>query len=147
MEQLESLDVSHNQLDGKIPPEMVSLHSLTFFIVSNNQLSGRIPNEGQFSTFNATFFANNSGLCGFPLDKCGFTNNSNVPPYSPGDSDDEDKEPEITWYWCASVVASFAVGFWGVYGLLFMKRGWRAKLFKGMDIIAISLVDGIIGRR
>eukprot|EP01018_Ginkgo_biloba_P035229 Gb_14304 [translate_table: standard] len=147
MEQLESLDVSHNQLDGKIPPEMVSLHSLVFFIVSNNQLFGRIPSEGQFSTFNATFFANNSGLCGFPLDKCGFTNKSNVPPYSPSDSVDEDEKPEITWYWCASVVASFAVGFWGVYGLLFMKRGWRAKLFEGMDAIAISLVDGIIGRR
>eukprot|EP01018_Ginkgo_biloba_P035230 Gb_05566 [translate_table: standard] len=147
MEQLESLDISHNQLDGKIPPEMVSLHSLAFFIVSNNQLSGSIPSEGQFSTFNATFFANNSGLCGFPLDKCGLTNKSNVPPYSPRNSNDEDEEPEITWYWCASVVASFAVGFWGVYWLLFMKRAWRAKLFEGMDAIAISLVDGIFGRR
>ncbi|KAI4390040.1 hypothetical protein MLD38_002195 [Melastoma candidum] len=65
------LDVSHNHLDGPIPGALGSLNFLNDLDVSNNNLSGPIPTGGQLTTFPATRFDNNSGLCGLPLPPCG----------------------------------------------------------------------------
>ena len=64
------LDLSHNNLSGQIPGSLASLTLLTEIDLSNNQLSGLIPTSGQFETFPAYRFYNNSGLCGYPLGSC-----------------------------------------------------------------------------
>ncbi|KAL4644115.1 hypothetical protein ACB092_02G140600 [Castanea dentata] len=68
---LNILDLSSNRLEGLIPQSMTALSLLTEIDLSNNYLSGAIPETGQLETFPASSFQNNSGLCGYPLPKCG----------------------------------------------------------------------------
>ncbi|CAL0327562.1 unnamed protein product [Lupinus luteus] len=69
---LNILDLSYNRLGGKIPPTLTRLSMLTEVDFSNNNLTGLIPETGQFDTFPADKFMNNSGLCGVPLyNECG----------------------------------------------------------------------------
>ncbi|KAL1337475.1 hypothetical protein HN51_032158 [Arachis hypogaea] len=70
MKNLNILDLSHNRLQGSIPQSLTSLSLLTEIDFSNNFLAGLIPESGQFDTFPATRFQNNSGLCGVPLPPC-----------------------------------------------------------------------------
>ncbi|KAG9456839.1 hypothetical protein H6P81_001347 [Aristolochia fimbriata] len=65
------LDLSHNSLEGPIPGSFSGLSLLTEIDLSNNNLSGSIPQLGQLVTFQPSKYANNSGLCGFPLASCG----------------------------------------------------------------------------
>ncbi|KAL0763977.1 hypothetical protein Bca101_080128 [Brassica carinata] len=71
---LNILDLSSNKLDGRIPQAMSALTMLTEIDLSNNLLSGPIPEMGQFETFSPVKFLNNSGLCGYPLPRCGPAN-------------------------------------------------------------------------
>ncbi|KAM1315708.1 hypothetical protein ACFX15_018726 [Malus domestica] len=71
MTSLNILDLSSNSLAGTIPPALSGLTLLTEIDLSNNLLSGMIPELGQFETFPAYRFANNSDLCGYPLASCG----------------------------------------------------------------------------
>lgn len=64
------LDLSHNELEGFIPGVLGGLSFLSDFDVSNNHLSGLIPMGGQLTTFPASRYENNSGLCGVPLAPC-----------------------------------------------------------------------------
>ncbi|KAD7478437.1 hypothetical protein E3N88_01573 [Mikania micrantha] len=64
------LDLSHNRLNGSIPISLTSL-GLGDADLSYNNLSGSIPESAPFDTFPADRFSNNSGLCGYPLPKCG----------------------------------------------------------------------------
>ncbi|GAB2282963.1 Brassinosteroid LRR receptor kinase [Dionaea muscipula] len=64
------LDLSYNNLSGQIPQSLTGLTLLTEIDLSNNDLSGVIPSTGQFETFPAYRFYNNSGLCGYPLPGC-----------------------------------------------------------------------------
>ncbi|KAG8661485.1 hypothetical protein MANES_01G007700v8 [Manihot esculenta] len=65
------LDLSHNDLQGFIPASLGTLSFLSDLDVSNNNLSGVIPSGGQLTTFPASRYENNSGLCGVPLVPCG----------------------------------------------------------------------------
>ncbi|KAK7353587.1 hypothetical protein VNO80_19037 [Phaseolus coccineus] len=71
MKNLNILDLSNNRLEGQIPQSLTGLSLLTEIDLSNNMLSGTIPETGQFDTFPAARFQNNSGLCGVPLSPCG----------------------------------------------------------------------------
>ncbi|KAL9669946.1 hypothetical protein QQ045_007496 [Rhodiola kirilowii] len=64
------LDVSYNNLQGSIPGSLVSLSFLNDLDVSNNNLSGTVPAGGQLTTFPASRYENNTGLCGVPLPPC-----------------------------------------------------------------------------
>ncbi|KAM3750030.1 hypothetical protein ACB098_04G006900 [Castanea mollissima] len=68
---LNVLKLDHNQLTGQIPPELGLLSRIKAFSVSDNMLSGVVPNLG-YSNIQADSFANNKGLCGGPLNPCGF---------------------------------------------------------------------------
>ncbi|GLJ38978.1 hypothetical protein SUGI_0794560 [Cryptomeria japonica] len=143
LEQLESLDLSNNKLRGRIPGQMVQLSFLSFFIVPNNMLCGRIPSGTQFSTFNSTYFSGNPDLCGFPVDKrsCGCDHNSSagMPPVS--EDEEEKEEEEIPLYWYVSWMASFAVGFWGVFGVLCLKKKWRVIFIRVLDGYAVGIMN------
>ncbi|XP_075501587.1 LOW QUALITY PROTEIN: brassinosteroid LRR receptor kinase-like [Primulina tabacum] len=64
------LDFSYNRLNGSIPQSLSNL-PLGEIDLSNNNLSGMIPESAPFDTFPDFRFANNSGLCGYPLPRCG----------------------------------------------------------------------------
>ncbi|KAL5058676.1 hypothetical protein RYX36_030280 [Vicia faba] len=74
---LNTLRLDQNQLTGQIPLQFASLTRIKMFSVSNNLLSGQVPNfrEGIVTKDN---YANNSALCGGPLDACGGSSKTNT---------------------------------------------------------------------
>ncbi|XP_057435843.1 probably inactive leucine-rich repeat receptor-like protein kinase At5g48380 [Lotus japonicus] len=66
---LNTLRLDHNQLTGQVPAELTQLPRLKSFSVSNNYLTGQIPTFKSGVT-SADSYANNTGLCGAPLDLC-----------------------------------------------------------------------------
>ncbi|KAK9058212.1 hypothetical protein SSX86_023052 [Deinandra increscens subsp. villosa] len=68
-------DASHNRLQGHIPESFSNLTFLVQIDLSNNELTGQIPTRGQLSTLPESQYANNSGLCGVPLEDCSMVDN------------------------------------------------------------------------
>ncbi|CAJ1824469.1 unnamed protein product [Sphenostylis stenocarpa] len=66
---LNNLRLDQNQLTGQIPANLSQLPRLKLFSVTNNLLTGPVPpfKKGLVPAEN---YANNSGLCGFPLPVC-----------------------------------------------------------------------------
>lgn len=67
LKQLESLDFASNKLSGPIPQSLSSLSFLGYLNLSNNDFSGKIPYTAHLTTFDASSFCGNPGLCGDPL--------------------------------------------------------------------------------
>ncbi|CAO2163215.1 unnamed protein product [Urochloa humidicola] len=88
MLQLESLDLSYNQLTGEIPPSMAAMSFLEVLKLSYNHLSGQIPQSDQFLTFPNTSFLWNDGLCGKPLTRLCEPNQAPSAAPKPGTSKD-----------------------------------------------------------
>ncbi|KAM3337989.1 hypothetical protein P3S68_032315 [Capsicum galapagoense] len=66
---VESLDLSDNHLVGEIPVQFSSLTSLEVFNLSHNHLEGCIPQGPQFATFEKNSYEGNDGLHGIPVSK------------------------------------------------------------------------------
>ncbi|XP_058094363.1 probably inactive leucine-rich repeat receptor-like protein kinase At5g48380 [Magnolia sinica] len=65
---LNTLSLQNNRLTGQIPWQLGRLDRLSQFNVANNSLSGPIPPFYKRQSILAISFANNTGLCGTPLD-------------------------------------------------------------------------------
>lgn len=63
------LDLSKNKIVGSLPQMMTSME-LETLNVSNNQLCGQIPVGGQLQRFGYSAYFNNKCLCGAPLESC-----------------------------------------------------------------------------
>jgi hypothetical protein len=67
MNLLESLDLSMNNFTGVIPQSMANLTFLSYLNLSYNNFSGKIPSSTQLQSFSALSFIGNHDLCGQPL--------------------------------------------------------------------------------
>ncbi|XVE80993.1 hypothetical protein DITRI_Ditri15bG0026700 [Diplodiscus trichospermus] len=68
---IESLDLSYNNLNGRIPPQLTELNNLAVFTVAYNNLSGPLPDmKAQFGTFDESSYEGSLLLCGPPLNNC-----------------------------------------------------------------------------
>ncbi|XVF78944.1 hypothetical protein PTKIN_Ptkin14bG0179200 [Pterospermum kingtungense] len=120
------LDLSHNQLQGSIPESLGSLDFLMEIDVSNNNLSGTIPMNGQFQTFPASAFENNSGLCGLPLLRC----DSKQPQ---ADHNPSSTGNEFEWMWLAAWIGYINGAIIGIFAgiILFeLKYQWFMETFR-----------------
>uniref|UniRef100_M4CMJ1 Leucine-rich repeat-containing N-terminal plant-type domain-containing protein n=1 Tax=Brassica campestris TaxID=3711 RepID=M4CMJ1_BRACM len=95
LKQLESLDLSQNQLSGEIPEELRVLTFLAYLNVSHNKLTGQIPQSTQIVGQPKASFEGNIGLCGLPLQESCFRDN--VPTSIP-------QTPEKVLNWKAATI-------------------------------------------
>ncbi|KAM7489920.1 hypothetical protein LguiB_027404 [Lonicera macranthoides] len=139
MKELEILDLSRNHLFGAIPIGLGSLNSLSVLDLSRNNFSGKIPLSTQLQTFNASVYAGNDKLCGYPLqNKCPEDESTSVPhsaDHGKGYTDEKNEDRFVTAGFYASVVLGFAIGFWGFIGPLMLRRSWRYAYLKLLDKI------------
>lgn len=66
---LNVLKLNNNRFTGKIPPQLGLLNRIKTFSVASNLLTGPVPSFANVN-FTAEDYANNSGLCGKPLNPC-----------------------------------------------------------------------------
>ncbi|KAJ0233529.1 Protein BRASSINOSTEROID INSENSITIVE 1 [Hirschfeldia incana] len=116
---LNILDLSSNKLDGRIPAAMSALTMLTEIDLSNNLLTGPIPEMGQFETFSPVKFLNNSGLCGYPLPRCGDANADALAHHRNGGR----KQPSLV----GSVAMGLLFSFVCICGLVLFGREMRRR--------------------
>ncbi|CAH8364717.1 unnamed protein product [Eruca vesicaria subsp. sativa] len=67
---LNILMLQGNQFTGQLPPELASLQRLRQFSAADNQLIGPVPKFDEAMGIGEDSFANNTGLCGLPMDLC-----------------------------------------------------------------------------
>ncbi|KAM5573897.1 hypothetical protein ABKV19_013438 [Rosa sericea] len=129
---LESLDLSRNQISGRIPSSFSSLNFLSVLDLSYNHLSGRIPLSTQLQSFNASAYMGNSGLCGPPLSQqCPGDGTTQYPGVTTGTENDNDGLISLGFF--ISAVLGFVTGFWIICGSLLLKRSWRHAYFRFLD--------------
>ncbi|KAI3958228.1 hypothetical protein MKW92_030154 [Papaver armeniacum] len=142
MKGLESLDLSYNKLTGLIPYSLASMSSLGRLNLSYNNLSGPIPREPHFDTLSGegSTYLNNSLLCGF------YTNNTceadRRTEATDGNSpnDKEDAKDKLLLY--AIVSLGFAVGFWGLFFVLLLKKQkWWFPYWRLVDEVAVGVAN------
>lgn len=135
MKNLESLDLSVNQLSGSIPRSLSQLNFLSYLNLSFNHLSGPIPSGAQLSTFKGGSYLGNYGLCGPPLSKS-CSEDREQPDVHKQHGDDSDNAP---WIY-AGIAPGFATGLLGVCGSLYFKHSWRQSFFLWSDRILTQLL-------
>ncbi|KAE9611320.1 putative leucine-rich repeat-containing, plant-type, leucine-rich repeat domain, L [Lupinus albus] len=145
MKSLEAFDVSHNQLSGSIPNSMPSLTSLSHLNLAHNNFSGPVPQANQFLTFNASVYADNPYLCGHELpNKCPGDEPTEVPASRGNEDKDDkkDKEEKVVFYFVSAV--GVATGFWGVIGVLLLKKNWRYAFSRWLEDTADDIYVAVV---
>ncbi|XP_026416003.1 putative receptor like protein 25 [Papaver somniferum] len=150
MSDLESLDLSVNQLSGQIPQSLASMDSLQLLNSSYNNLSGKIPGGPHFDTLSGdgSAFANNSLLCGFYTnhtckgDQRSNATDSNTPN---GGYEDDKEDVKDTLLLYAIIALGFAVGFWGLFFVLLLKKeNWWFAYWRLVNVVAVRVVNCLL---
>ena len=113
---------------------MASITFLVHLNLSHNNLSGKIPTGNQLQTLiDPSIYQGNLALCGFPLTNECHDNNGTNPTGKGEDKDDEDgDDSELPWFF-VSIGLGFIIGHWGVCGTLVIKKSWRSAYFRFVD--------------
>uniref|UniRef100_A0A2N9FTT1 Uncharacterized protein n=1 Tax=Fagus sylvatica TaxID=28930 RepID=A0A2N9FTT1_FAGSY len=135
LHQLSSLDLSSNSLSGTIPPSMSLLSFLGYLNLSYNNFLGSIPYTGHMTTFEASSFVGNPGLCGAPLVvKCP-TEGTDIGGTIENDSNDKFID---NWFYL-SVGLGFAAGILVPYFILAIRKSWRNAYFAFVEKVVDRL--------
>lgn len=150
MKSLNSLDFSGNELTGMIPPSMAALNFLSYLNLSHNFLSGQIPTGNQLQTLNdPSIYADNRDLCGAPLPK-NCSNHEDPTTITSKTKYEAVDEPTNLWFYL-DIVSGFVTGFWGIIGVLVLKKQWRQNLFRfseaTIDKIHVAVVVRVSKRK
>ncbi|KAI4357407.1 hypothetical protein L6164_001356 [Bauhinia variegata] len=137
MTKLESLDLSGNQLSGEIPQGLASLSFLSYLNLSYNNLSGKIPLATQLQSFSALSYVGNSELCGPPLTK----NCTQEGIYETKHIGEDENQSELLSYFYTGMGIGFAIGFWGVCGMIFFNKACRHAYFRFIDHIKNQFIS------
>ncbi|KAM4091835.1 hypothetical protein ACJW30_09G166000 [Castanea mollissima] len=114
LKNLEWLDLSFNKLIGEIPRQLADLPWLEVLKLSHNQLTGHIPSGKQFNTFDNDSYAENLGLCGFPLSRmCNNHKAKKPPPLTLQQADNLETENGFGWQ-----AVSMGYGCGVIFGML-----------------------------
>ncbi|KAJ7979337.1 Leucine-rich repeat receptor protein kinase [Quillaja saponaria] len=135
---LESLDLSSNQLIGNIPQSISELTFLSHLNLSHNNLSGQIPSGNQLQTLDdPPIYVGNPYLCGASLllNKCVSDHEPHGAPPDENNGEDEEGKSVKIWFYLV-ILAGFASGFWGVFGTLLFKKSWRWAYFQYVEEMA-----------
>ncbi|PWA39277.1 leucine-rich repeat domain, L domain-like protein [Artemisia annua] len=129
MAELLTLNLSRNMFSGEMPSSMSEMHSLNDLDVSFNNLSGRVPSSTQLQSFPPERFTGNVGLCGLPTaKKCLEDEDLGVPPVGDSEGDAESTDELQRWFYIGGATG-FATGFWIACSALLLNRRLRHAFF------------------
>ncbi|KAH7515101.1 hypothetical protein FEM48_Zijuj11G0160400 [Ziziphus jujuba var. spinosa] len=143
MQQLESLDLSRNRLNGEIPTSLSNLNFLAVLDLSHNHLVGRIPMGTQIQTFSGDCFQGNEGLCGPPLTLNCPGDVTDMPPEPAHEARHSNYGSGIKWDLISAEVG-FIAGFGGVIGPLVFSKRWRKYYYDGIEDVAFSILPRLV---
>ncbi|WVY91736.1 hypothetical protein V8G54_037250 [Vigna mungo] len=127
MKNLESLDFSTNQLSGEIPQSLSSLSFLGYLNLSFNNLTGKIPLGTQLQGFSAFSYMGNRDLCGPPVTKMCFQNDTHKEIEL---ADEDGTQSEFLSWFYIGIESGFVTGFLGVSCAIFLNKKLRYAYFK-----------------
>ncbi|KAM5555365.1 receptor-like protein EIX2 [Rosa sericea] len=131
LQSLQSLDLSRNLLHGTIPISVFQIYGLGYLDLSHNNLSGKIPVGSQLQDYGPSSFVGNPQLCGLPLERSCYPDKEN----SPHGNEEDDDDGLITQGFYISVGLGFFAGFWGVCGSLIFNKSWRYGYYKFFNLL------------
>ncbi|XWS10453.1 hypothetical protein CRYUN_Cryun39dG0080500 [Craigia yunnanensis] len=144
LKQIESLDLSYNNLNGSIPPQLTELYTLEVFTVAYNNLSGPLPDrKAQFGTFNERSYEGNPRLCGPPLNSCSEGDSPETPSASSGEDEEHGFIDMVDFYICFGV--SYAIMFLGISIVLYINPYWRREWFYFIEKRSTACYFFIVG--
>ncbi|BFG21973.1 hypothetical protein CerSpe_082470 [Prunus speciosa] len=127
LQELDSLDLSRNQINGRIPNSLSRIHRIGYLDLSENNLSGKIPIGTQLQSFDPSSYGGNPLLCGLPLLRACAEEEKGLGQTVLENQDD--KDGLITQVFYINLGLGFAVGFCEVFGTLLFNRSCRYTYF------------------
>ncbi|RHN81340.1 putative non-specific serine/threonine protein kinase [Medicago truncatula] len=115
---------------------MSHLNFLGYLNLSCNNFNGTIPMGTQLQSFNASSYIANPELCRTPLKSCTTKeeNPKTAKPYTENEDDDSAKESLYL-----GMGVGFTVGFWGIFGSLFLITKWMHAYYRFIDRVGDKL--------
>ena len=117
-------------ISGGIPSSLTEVDRLEVLDLSNNNLSGKIPTGTQLQSFEASSYTGNPELCGAPLLKRCSGDEPAVSTAPPARDEEEDQDNFVTGGFSVTLGLGFVVGFWGVCGILIFRKTRRKFLLQ-----------------